>query len=55
MDEASRLAEADDPTKHYRDVLLHERVRLDLQYLERRSLVYDLRLLLRQVLAIVRH
>jgi len=55
MDEASRLAEADDPTTHYRDVLLHERVRLDLQYLERRSLVYDLRLLLRQVLAIVRH
>ena len=55
MDEAERLAEVDDPGRHYRDVLLHERVRLDLSYLERRSLGYDLRLLVRQVIAIARH
>ena len=55
MDEAERLAVVDDPGRHYRDVLLHERVRLDLSYLERRSLGYDLRLLVRQVIAIARH
>jgi lipopolysaccharide/colanic/teichoic acid biosynthesis glycosyltransferase len=55
MDEAERLAGHDDPNAHYRDVLLHERVRLDLSYLERRSFGYDLGLLLRQVIAIVRH
>lgn len=55
MDEAERLAEADDPAMHYETVLLHERVRLDLDYLERRSLAYDLGLLVRQALAILRH
>jgi len=55
MDEAAQLAGFEDPLEHYRTVLLHERVRLDLGYLERRSLGYDLRLLLRQVVAIARH
>ena len=36
-------------------VLVHERVRLDLEYLERRSLGYDIGLLFRQVAAILRH
>jgi lipopolysaccharide/colanic/teichoic acid biosynthesis glycosyltransferase len=53
MDEAERLATADDPEGHYEAVLLHERVRLDLDYLERRSALYDIRLLLRQLLLIV--
>lgn len=55
MDEADRLADVDDPAPHYESVLLHERVRLDLDYLERGSLGYDVRLLLRQAIAILRH
>jgi hypothetical protein len=35
-------------------VLLHERVRLDLVHLEERSLLADLRILLRQATAILR-
>jgi lipopolysaccharide/colanic/teichoic acid biosynthesis glycosyltransferase len=54
MDEAERLAGVEDPAAHYRAVLLHERVRMDLGYLDQRSLRYDLRLLCRQVLAIMR-
>jgi lipopolysaccharide/colanic/teichoic acid biosynthesis glycosyltransferase len=55
MDEADRLADQADPLEYYRNVLLHERVHLDLGYLERRSLGSDLRLLLRQAIAIARH
>jgi lipopolysaccharide/colanic/teichoic acid biosynthesis glycosyltransferase len=54
MDEAERLSGCDDPLEHYRSVLIHERVRLDLGYLDRRSFGYDVRLLLRQVAAIAR-
>ena len=54
MDEAERLAEADDPADHYRNVVLHQRVEMDLGYLEMKSVGYDLRLLLRQVVAIAR-
>jgi lipopolysaccharide/colanic/teichoic acid biosynthesis glycosyltransferase len=55
MDEASQLAGHVDPLEHYKTVLLHERVRLDLSYLDKRSFGYDVRLLLRQVIAIARH
>ena len=55
MDEAERLAGCDDPLELYRSVLIHERVRLDLGYLERRSFGYDVRLLVKQVVAIARH
>jgi lipopolysaccharide/colanic/teichoic acid biosynthesis glycosyltransferase len=55
MDEAALLASVDDPAAHYRDVLLHERVQLDIGYLEKKSVVYDVGLLLRQVVAIARH
>jgi lipopolysaccharide/colanic/teichoic acid biosynthesis glycosyltransferase len=55
MDEAERLAGCDDPLELYRRVLIHERVRLDLGYLERRSFGYDVRLLVKQVVAIARH
>ncbi len=54
MDEAQRLATVPDPEAYYQDVLLHERVRLDLAYLEDRSLMGDLRILLRQAAAILR-
>lgn len=54
MDEAQRLATVPDPEAYYQDVLLHERVRLDLAYLEDRSLMGDLRILLRQATAILR-
>ena len=39
MDEAERLAAAPDPEAYYQDVLLHERVRLDLAYLDEPCLV----------------
>jgi lipopolysaccharide/colanic/teichoic acid biosynthesis glycosyltransferase len=55
MDEAERHAGCEDPLEHYRSVLIHERVRLDLSYLDRRSFGYDVGLLLRQVVAIARH
>lgn len=55
MDEAQLLAAADDASTHYEDVLLHQRVGLDLSYLERRSFGSDLQLLFRQAVAILRH
>lgn len=55
MDEAERLADGEDALELYRTQLVHERVRLDLGYLDRRSLPNDLWLLVRQVVAIARH
>lgn len=54
MDEADRLAGCADPLTHYRDVLLHERVRLDLTYLDNRCRFRDVKLLTRQAVSIVR-
>lgn len=53
MDEGARLAGSADPEDYYRSTLLHERVRLDLAYLDRRSIATDVRLLVRQAVAIV--
>jgi lipopolysaccharide/colanic/teichoic acid biosynthesis glycosyltransferase/VanZ family protein len=53
LDEATQLAGAANPEAHYVTTMMHERVRLDLDYLERASLRYDIALLVRQVLAIV--
>lgn len=55
MDEAERLASVENAAEHYRNVLLHERVQMDITYLERKSLLFDVGLLLRQVVAIARH
>jgi len=55
MDEAARLGEADDAELFYRTVLVHERVRLELGYLETQSVASDLRLLVRQAAAILVH
>jgi lipopolysaccharide/colanic/teichoic acid biosynthesis glycosyltransferase len=55
MDEAERLATGGDALELYRTELVHERVRLDLGYLEGRSLGRDMWLLMRQVVAIARH
>jgi lipopolysaccharide/colanic/teichoic acid biosynthesis glycosyltransferase len=54
MDESERLADVPDPADYYATVLVHERVRTDLRYLTERSLLYDVRLLCRQMIAIVR-
>jgi lipopolysaccharide/colanic/teichoic acid biosynthesis glycosyltransferase len=54
MDEADLLAGAPDPVSFYVTTVLHDRVRTDLTYLERRSVGYDIRLLTSQVMAIVR-
>lgn len=54
MDESERLADVPDPAGYYATVLVHERVRTDLRYLAERSLLYDVRLLFRQMIAIVR-
>jgi lipopolysaccharide/colanic/teichoic acid biosynthesis glycosyltransferase len=53
MDEAELLAKADDPARYYEDVLMHERVRVDLRYLEERSAAYDMRLLARHAAALL--
>jgi lipopolysaccharide/colanic/teichoic acid biosynthesis glycosyltransferase len=55
MDEAERLAAAENPDQFYATALLHERVCLDLQYLDQQSVGYDMRLLVRQAAAIIRH
>jgi lipopolysaccharide/colanic/teichoic acid biosynthesis glycosyltransferase len=49
IDESRLLDQADDPEDYYVNHLLHERVRLDLQYVDRRSLRGDVALLVRQV------
>jgi lipopolysaccharide/colanic/teichoic acid biosynthesis glycosyltransferase len=54
MHEAEMLSEADDAVALYADRILHERVRADLTYLDNRSFRYDVRLLVAQVLAILR-
>jgi lipopolysaccharide/colanic/teichoic acid biosynthesis glycosyltransferase len=54
MDEAQCLAEAADAVEHYERVLLHQRVAMDMGYLEHRSIRYDVALLCRQVVAIAR-
>jgi lipopolysaccharide/colanic/teichoic acid biosynthesis glycosyltransferase len=54
MDEALLLAGVGDPDEYYRSTLVHERNRADLSYLELQSFGYDLRLLLRQAVSIVR-
>jgi lipopolysaccharide/colanic/teichoic acid biosynthesis glycosyltransferase len=54
MDEAELLSDTEDPESLYVDRILHERVNIDLQYVEERSLRYDVRLLARQAMAIVR-
>jgi lipopolysaccharide/colanic/teichoic acid biosynthesis glycosyltransferase len=54
MDEAKLLADADDAVLLYEQHLLHERVQADLSYLDERSMTYDVRLLLAQVVAILR-
>jgi len=54
MDEGERLSAASDPGSLYVAEILHDRVRLDLEYVGSASIAYDIRLLIRQALAIVR-
>ena len=54
MDEAELLAGAEDAEQYYTSTLLHGRVRVDLSYLELTSFRYDVSLLVRQVLAILK-
>jgi len=54
MDEADILAAAADPVAYYETTMLHDRVRADLAYLDHCSLAYDLGLLFRQVVTILR-
>ena len=54
MDEADALDRAQDPESFYVTTVLHQRVQLDLQYLTRRSLTYDVGLLMRQFIAILK-
>jgi lipopolysaccharide/colanic/teichoic acid biosynthesis glycosyltransferase len=51
--EAEVLARSADPYRSYVDHLMHERVRADLEYLERQSIRYDLGVLLRTLLMVV--
>jgi lipopolysaccharide/colanic/teichoic acid biosynthesis glycosyltransferase len=54
MDEPELLAVAENAEFLYVDRILHERVRVDLAYLDDLSIGYDLRLLGRQAMAILR-
>ena len=54
MHEAELLAASDDPEEHYVSTVLHERVRLDLEYVDHSSFAGDLRLLVTQAVAVVR-
>jgi lipopolysaccharide/colanic/teichoic acid biosynthesis glycosyltransferase len=54
MDEADLLDQAADPEAFYVVAVMHERVRLDLEYLGRRSFVYDVRLMVKQLVAVFR-
>src|SRR5918999_879977 len=54
MDEAELLSDTEDPESLYVHRILHESVHIDLQYVEDRSLRYDVQLLARQAMAIVR-
>jgi lipopolysaccharide/colanic/teichoic acid biosynthesis glycosyltransferase len=51
--EAEVLARSADPYRFYVDHLLHERVRVDLEYLDRQSIWCDLGVLLRTLLMVV--
>jgi lipopolysaccharide/colanic/teichoic acid biosynthesis glycosyltransferase len=51
--EAEVLARSADPYRCYIDHLMHERVRVDLEYLGRQSFRYDLGVLLRTLLMVV--
>ncbi|MDP9340568.1 MAG: sugar transferase [Actinomycetota bacterium] len=55
MDETDVLSGVGDPQAHYVEHILHDRVRLDLEYLDRCSVGFDVRFLARQAWAIVRH
>jgi lipopolysaccharide/colanic/teichoic acid biosynthesis glycosyltransferase len=52
MDEAAILSSGDSPSELYERDVLHERVRLDLGYLEHSSLLTDVGLIIRQAVAI---
>ena len=53
MDESAILDAADDPFTYYVDVLMPERVRLDLAYLDEMSFGTDVKLLVRQLSKII--
>jgi lipopolysaccharide/colanic/teichoic acid biosynthesis glycosyltransferase len=55
MDEAEILAARDDPQAFYVTTLLHERVRLDLEYVDHATFGGDLQLLMAQAAAIWRY
>lgn len=54
MDEADILAATPDPVAYYETTMLHDRVRADLSYLDHCSFAYDLALLIRQAVTILR-
>jgi len=53
VNEPEILAGCEDPHSYYIDTLMHQRVKLDLEYLEHQSLRYDLQLLGKQLQKIV--
>lgn len=54
MDESDILAAVPDPATYYKTTMLHDRVRADLSYLDQCSFTYDLGLMIRQVVTILR-
>jgi lipopolysaccharide/colanic/teichoic acid biosynthesis glycosyltransferase len=52
--EAKVLAGANDPYRYYVDRLLHERVGADLEYLDRQSFLYDLHVVVKSVLMVLK-
>ncbi len=55
VDEATLLAEAVDPDREYRHVVLPEKIRLDAEYVDQASLWLDLRIICATFVRIVKH
>ncbi len=55
VDEASVLARASDPEREYREVVLPEKIRLDLDYVENSSMWLDLKIVAQTLLRIAKH
>lgn len=53
-DENTLLAESNDPEKTYIDSILPKKIELNMEYLEKMSIIYDFRLILKTILVVLK-